>query len=45
MSWNAAKRAAALGYTQVDWYSDATDGWAARDLPLELREPVPRPAQ
>jgi PQQ-dependent catabolism-associated CXXCW motif protein len=45
MSWNTAKRAAALGYTQADWYSDGTDGWAARDLPLELREPVPRPAQ
>jgi PQQ-dependent catabolism-associated CXXCW motif protein len=45
MSWNATKRAASLGYTQVDWYADGTDGWAAHDLPLEVREPVPRPAQ
>jgi PQQ-dependent catabolism-associated CXXCW motif protein len=45
MSWNAAKHAAALGYTQVDWYPDGTVGWAAHDLPLELRDPVPRPAQ
>jgi PQQ-dependent catabolism-associated CXXCW motif protein len=45
MSWNAAKRAAALGYIQVDWYADGTDGWTARDLPLELRDPMPRPIQ
>jgi PQQ-dependent catabolism-associated CXXCW motif protein len=45
MSWNAAKRAAALGYTQVDWYADGTDGWAAHNLPLELRDPTPRPSQ
>jgi PQQ-dependent catabolism-associated CXXCW motif protein len=45
MSWNAAKHAAALGYTRVDWYADGTDGWAAHDLPLELRDPMPRPAQ
>ena len=45
MSWNAAKHAASLGYTQVDWYADGTDGWTAHDLPLELRESVPRPVQ
>jgi len=45
MSWNAAKRAAALGYSEVDWYADGTDGWAAHGLPLELRDPMPRPAQ
>jgi PQQ-dependent catabolism-associated CXXCW motif protein len=45
MSWNAAKRAKTLGYTQVDWYADGTDGWAAHDLPLEPRDPEPRPAQ
>lgn len=44
MSWNAAKRASLLGYTAVDWYADGTDGWAALDLPLELRDPMPRPA-
>jgi PQQ-dependent catabolism-associated CXXCW motif protein len=43
MSWNAAKRAVALGYTNVAWYPDGTDGWAAQNLPLEPRTPVPRP--
>lgn len=43
MSWNAAKRAIALGYTHVAWYPDGTDGWAADHLPLELRKPLPRP--
>jgi len=27
MSWNAAKRALAYGYSNVDWYRDGTDGW------------------
>ncbi len=43
MSWNAAKRALALGYTRVAWYPDGTDGWAADHLPLELRPPPQRP--
>jgi PQQ-dependent catabolism-associated CXXCW motif protein len=43
MSWNAAKRAIALGYPHVAWYPDGTDGWAADQLPLELRTPLPRP--
>ena len=43
MSWNAAKRAMALGYQRVAWYPDGTDGWAARQLPLEPLTPVPRP--
>ena len=43
MSWNAAKRAMALGYKQVDWYAGGTDEWAAHHLPLEPREPKPRP--
>ncbi len=45
MSWNAGRRAAALGYTDVRWYRDGTDGWAEHHLPLEAREPLPRPAQ
>lgn len=45
MSWNATKRAEALGYTHVHWYAGGTDGWAAHDLPLELRDPMPRPPQ
>ncbi len=44
MSWNAARRAEALGYTRVRWYRDGTDGWAASGLPLTPAEPVPRPA-
>jgi PQQ-dependent catabolism-associated CXXCW motif protein len=43
MSWNAAKRAVALGYTHVAWYPDGTDGWAEHHLPLEVRVPVARP--
>jgi PQQ-dependent catabolism-associated CXXCW motif protein len=43
MSWNAAKRAMTLGYTHVAWYPDGTDGWTAQGLPLEAREPLPRP--
>jgi PQQ-dependent catabolism-associated CXXCW motif protein len=34
MSWNAAKRAMALGYTRVYWYPEGTDGWEFNDLPL-----------
>jgi PQQ-dependent catabolism-associated CXXCW motif protein len=41
MSWNAAKRALALGYTNVAWYPDGTDGWADEDLPLEDAQPAP----
>jgi PQQ-dependent catabolism-associated CXXCW motif protein len=43
MSWNAAKRAVTLGYTNVGWYPDGTDGWAADGLPLEARTPLTRP--
>lgn len=43
MSWNAAKRALALGYRQVYWYPDGTDGWVAAGLPLERAEPAPPP--
>ena len=45
MSWNAARRAATLGYTGVRWYRDGTDGWAASHLPLAPREPAPRPRE
>lgn len=43
MSWNAAKRALAMGYTRVHWYPDGTDGWSEAGLPLEPREPEARP--
>ena len=43
MSWNAAKRALALGYSNVAWYPEGSDGWAAAGLPLEKRTPETRP--
>ena len=43
MSWNAAKRARAIGYTNVIWYPDGTDGWSEAGLPLLEAQPVPRP--
>ena len=42
MSWNAARRALALGFKQVDWYPDGVDGWREAALPLEPREAEPR---
>ena len=42
MSWNAARRAVAWGYTSVIWYPDGTDGWEAAGLPLVESSPVPR---
>ena len=41
MSWNAAKRALALGYQRVLWYRGGTDGWGAAGHPLEDRAPEP----
>ena len=43
MSWNAARRALALGFKQVSWYPDGVDGWREAGLPLEPREAEPRP--
>ena len=43
MSWNAAKRALAMGYPHVAWYPEGTDGWEAEHLPLEVRTPLARP--
>jgi PQQ-dependent catabolism-associated CXXCW motif protein len=45
MSWNAAKRALAIGYSNVAWYRDGTDGWLAAGLPLQEAIPEPRPEQ
>ena len=44
MSWNAARRAVAWGYTSVIWYPDGTDDWETAGLPLEDSSPVPRGA-
>jgi len=45
MSWNAAKRAVALGYSHVIWYPDGTDGWAKAGLALAPATPEPRPSE
>jgi rhodanese-related sulfurtransferase len=45
MSWNAAKRALSLGYSDVAWYPEWTDGWLATGLPLEDATPEPRPSE
>ncbi len=42
MSWNAAKRALSLGYSNVSWYPQGSDGWAAAKHPVEERRPEPR---
>ena len=43
MSWNAAKRALSLGYENVAWYPEGTDGWKAAGLPLVTSEPAAMP--
>ena len=45
MSWNAAKRALTLGYSNIAWYPEGTDGWQAALLPLQDATPEPRPDQ
>lgn len=42
MSWNAAKRALAFGYTNVAWYPDGTDGWGEMNNPVQESKPEPR---
>ena len=41
MSLNAAKRALEIGYVNVIWYPDGTDGWQELDLPLRDAKPEP----
>jgi len=43
MSWNAGKRALAMGFTNVAWYPEGTDGWDDALLPLKESKPEPRP--
>jgi PQQ-dependent catabolism-associated CXXCW motif protein len=45
MSWNAAKRALSVGYKNVAWYPDGTDGWQAATLPVQKAEPAPANAE
>ena len=42
MSWNAGKRALTLGYSNVIWYPQGTDGWESAGFALEDRVPEPR---
>ena len=41
MSWNAAKRARAWGYTDVIWFPDGTDAWQEQGHDLVKAVPVP----
>jgi PQQ-dependent catabolism-associated CXXCW motif protein len=43
LSWNAVKRAAAMGYKQLYWYRDGLDAWQAANLPLQAARPEPFP--
>jgi PQQ-dependent catabolism-associated CXXCW motif protein len=45
MSWNAAKRALLLGYANVAWFPEGTDGWTRADLPFQDARPEPRPGE
>ena len=45
MSWNAAKRALTMGYRNVAWYPDGTDGWEEAGLPLQEAKPAPSDAE
>jgi PQQ-dependent catabolism-associated CXXCW motif protein len=41
MSWNAAKRILSMGYLNVAWYPDGTDGWTEMLLPVDEAQPAP----
>lgn len=41
LSWNAIKRASALGYSHLYWYRDGLDAWQAAGLPVEPAQPEP----
>jgi len=45
MSWNAAKRAATLGYRRVFWYPDGVDGWKRAGLTLAPAKPTSTPPE
>ncbi len=42
MSWNAAKRALEVGYRNVLWFRDGTDGWQELGYPLVHLKPEPQ---
>lgn len=41
MSWNAAKRAAEWGYSDIFWYPQGAEGWKSAGLQLEPVKPAP----
>ena len=41
MSWNAMKRAAGLGYINLKWFPEGTDGWKDFDRKLVPATPLP----
>jgi PQQ-dependent catabolism-associated CXXCW motif protein len=41
MSWNAARRLVAMGYANVAWYPEGTDGWEDALLPVADAQPEP----
>ena len=41
MSWNAARRLIGMGYINVAWYPEGTDGWMDALLPVADAQPVP----
>ncbi|MFT3689821.1 rhodanese-like domain-containing protein [Paenirhodobacter sp.] len=45
MSWNASQRIAKLGYSNVHWYPEGTDGWSQTGRPLVRAVPYPLPSR
>ena len=43
MAWNAAKRAAEWGYTDVAWFREGVDAWNDRGWKTDVIEPVNLP--
>lgn len=41
MSWNATQRLVTMGYTDVVWFADGSDGWTAAGGELAPIKPVP----
>ncbi len=41
MAWNAVRRAASYGYTNLLWYPEGTEDWQAAGHPLTKATPVP----
>jgi len=39
LSWNAVRRATALGYSRLYWYRDGLDAWEAAGLPVVAASP------